>query len=49
MTKLCKYSNTVGLSTIAMHLANNGIGYIQGFLPKYQMIQEFPKQFHIYI
>ena len=24
----------------------NEIGYMQGFLPKYKILQEFPKQFH---
>ena len=47
--KLCKYADKTGICTIPMHLNDSGICYIQEFVPKYEILQEFPKQVHICI
>ena len=38
-----------GISSIPMHLNDNEIDKIQEFLPKYKILEEFPKEFHICI
>ena len=32
-----------------MHFHDNEIRHVQGFLPEYKILQEFPKQVHICI
>ena len=52
ITKKTNYANiklAFLLYSIQMQSVDNKNGEIQGFLPKYEILQEFPKQFHMCI